>query len=201
MSQKKKTKSPAKNKTPRPTKLLEKERRFCLEYMQDPTNQSKAAIKAGYSAKTAYAQASRLLKKVKIREEINRLREKLEDKAILTVDRILQEISRVALIDPATMFNKDTGELLPLSEMPEDTRRAVASLEVDDLYEFDDEDGKKKRVGNLHKIKLWDKVKGLELAGRHFKMFTDKLEIDDSVQLAERLQGARERSGLAKKQK
>ena len=50
---------------------------FCREYVIDVTNQAAAAVRAGYSAKTAAQQASRLLKNVNVKERIAELQQEV----------------------------------------------------------------------------------------------------------------------------
>ena len=71
--------------------MTEKQKRFCLEYIKD-LNATAAALRAGYSAKTAYSQGQRLLKKVEAQKEIQRLMDNRAKKAIVTAENILESI-------------------------------------------------------------------------------------------------------------
>lgn len=191
-------------------KLNEQMRLFCRELIQHPEDQKGAAVRAFYSAKTAGEQASRLLRNVAVQKELNRLRKNAEEKAEWNAADILKEIARVAFLDPAGAFNKD-GSLKPIHEMPEDVRRAVAGVDVVEMaggMQINLKPGKAAKPGEqlktegelkhvamyTKKIRFVSKMDALQLAGRHFKMFTDKMQIENVDELAERLQAARKRA-------
>ena len=83
---------------------------------------------------------------------------------------ILEELARIAFLDLGECYDED-GYLLPLSEMGEDARRALAAIESVQLPSKDD--GDLPRV--LKKIKAESKIKALELLGKHLAMFTEKV--------------------------
>ncbi len=72
-----------------------KRARFVEEYLVD-FNGTQAAIRAGYSARTAYSQASRLLNDVKVQAELERRRRDLIERTELSQDRVLEEVRRLA---------------------------------------------------------------------------------------------------------
>lgn len=191
-------------------KLNEQMRLFCRNLIETPWDQTGAAIRAGYSAKTAYTQASRLLKNVQVREELTRLRGPLEERVVATKARVLEELTHIAFLDPSSMFNEE-GALLPVREMPAHIRRAIASIEVVEnaggaMITVPKPGAKRDPTAPpplVHvpmytkKIKMVGKDRALEMLGRHFKMFTDKVHIDNIDQLADRLARARARARAA----
>jgi phage terminase small subunit len=168
--------------------LTGKERLFAAEYLKDK-NGKQAAIRAGYSPKTAEQQASRLLRKVKVRQAIEKHFSKVEEEAIVKVSDVLLELKRIALTDIGQAFDEN-GNLKPLKDIPEDVRRAIAGIDVDELYEGHGQD--REQVGETKKIRFWDKNRALENLGRYFKLFTDRVEVVDG--LAGRLAEARKRA-------
>lgn len=70
--------------------ITDQQQAFADEYIINPSNQAQAAIKAGYSAKSAYSVASRLLKKVKVQEYIKQRRTMLESNKIATQKEVLE---------------------------------------------------------------------------------------------------------------
>lgn len=88
-----------------------------------------------------------------------------------TIERVLQEYQHIAFLDIAGAFDENGG-LLPIHQMPEDIRRAIAGIEVAELNI--DRDGKG-AVGKLHKIKILDKGKALQDIGKHLGMFIERL--------------------------
>ena len=104
---------------------------FVDEFMID-RNATEAAIRAGYSPKSAASIGSRLLKDVKILAEINKRSAEQSQRLQITSDRIMQEYERLALLDPLDLFNPD-GSMKALKDIPEDARRAIGGLELREL--------------------------------------------------------------------
>lgn len=171
------------------SELEPKQERFCREYLID-LNATQAAIRAGYSEHTAQEQGSRLLSNAKVKEFIDKLKEKRNARLDIKADDVLREVARLAMVDITEAFD-DEGNLKPIKQIPEDVRRAISGIEVEDLFEGHGSD--RERIGTLRKAKFWDKVKTLELLGKHLKLFKDQLEITGTVNIADRLQRARER--------
>lgn len=167
-------------------KLTPQQMLFCREYVID-RNATQAAIRAGYSEKTAPEQGSRLLSYANVRAEVDRLLQGLAKKLDITAERVLNELAKLAFVDIADIYNEDGG-LKQLSEMPEDARRAIVGIEIQE----ERIDGVV--VGQTRKVKLADKKGALVDLGRHLKLFTDKIELDDSSSFTEKLQKARERA-------
>lgn len=72
-----------------------KQRAFAVEYVKD-RNATQAAIRAGYSAKTAYSQAHDLLKKPEIQSLIKELEDAAAERSAITVDRIVERLNKIA---------------------------------------------------------------------------------------------------------
>lgn len=75
--------------------MNDKQRAFAVEYVKD-RNATQAAIRAGYSAKTAYSQAHELLKKPEIQSLIKELEDAAADRAAITVDKIVARLNKIA---------------------------------------------------------------------------------------------------------
>lgn len=141
--------------------LNPKQQRFVVEYLKSG-NASEAARQAGYSVKNADVVGPRLLGTVGIREAIAAAGKK----AGVTPELVLGELLRIARVDIADAF-EDDGRLKKLSEMSEDTRRAISGIDIENATE---------RRGTIHKLRFWDKPRALELLGKNLKLFTDKVE-------------------------
>lgn len=114
----------------------------------------------------------------------------LETRRQQMTDSVLGELRRLAAADISLAFNED-GSPKALHEIPEDVRRCISAVEVEEMFEGKGE--ARVQVGLLHKFKLWDKGAALERLGKHLKLFTDKLEVDAAPELAEALAKARAR--------
>jgi phage terminase small subunit len=154
------------------TKLSPKEQLFVEEYLKD-LHQGNAYLRAGYRAKRSSAStgAHILMCKPKIKAAIEAAKAERSRRNEITADRILQEMARLAFLDIGKAFDEG-GNLKPLHEMDEDTRRAISGLEVTALYE----DGE--NVGKVSKIKLADKRAALVDLAKHSGHFDQKVTVE-----------------------
>jgi len=159
--------------------LNEMQARFCREFLVDLVA-TKAAERAGYSPPSAASQACELLKQPKIQDRIAELNAGRMARVQITADMVLQELMRIGTCDIGEAFD-DNGKLLAIRDMPELVRRAVSSVETEELFEGVGKD--RAQVGVVRKIKFWEKTKGLELLGKHLKLFTDRVEHSGTVTL------------------
>jgi phage terminase small subunit len=171
-------------------KLTTRQQRFVEEYMVD-CNATQAAVRAGYAAKTANREGSRLLSNVDIAAAITAARAAQTGRAEVTADRVLREYARLAFLDIRKAFDEH-GNLKPVHELDDDTAAAIAGLEVEEIYEHGQADVSqegqphggslqrsrgKRYAGRLKKVKLSDKKGALDSLAKHLGMFTDKLEM------------------------
>lgn len=178
--------------------LTPKQRLFVAEYLKD-LNATQAAIRAGYSEKTAGAMGHELLKKPEIQEVIAAAADKRAEKLEITAERVLAEIAAMAFYDPADLMvecDPEEGEedsplviegrtILGLRgphdirRLPEKVRRAIVGWGYDRNQNFT--------------VKLADKSKALDQLARHLSLYNDKLELTGVDQLADRLARASKR--------
>ena len=174
-----------------PDRIKQRRTRFIKEYLIDQ-NATRAAIAAGYSEKTAKQQGSRLLTNVDVASQIETENAKINQKLDLTIERTKLEIARLAYYDPNAFWNED-GTAKPIHEIPEDARRAIAGFETAELFTGSGE--KRETAGYIKKFKLADKRGALELAARHLKMLTDRVEVTAGDEIVKRLMAGRKRVG------
>lgn len=156
----------------KPGSLTPKQAAFCAEYLID-LNGCQAAIRAGYSKKTARSVAAENLTKPDIQAEVARLMGDRSRRVEVTADNVLAELLKIAMADIGQAFKED-GSLKTLHDMPEEIRRAIAGVDVFEEFEGRGED--REQIGFTKKVRFWDKTKALEMLGRHLRMFTDKME-------------------------
>jgi len=153
---------------------------FCEEFIVD-FNMTAAAKRAKYSEKTAYSIGSRLLKNVEVQNYIKELLEKRSKRTEITADWVLTELYNHAIADLADYFTicEDTGAIQAKSfdAMPEGKSHLLKSIKEDRAIK-EDAQGDKVTVYDKIQFSLHDKLKALELIGRHLGMFTDKSEVD-----------------------
>lgn len=160
-----------------------KQKRFCNEYLKD-LNGTQAAIRAGYSKKTANEQSTRLLAKVHIQKYLQAKEKKIEEKIDVTVEKIIREYSRIAFFDPRKLFNDDDN-LKQMTELGDEDAAVIGGLDVENLYEGRGKD--RENVGTLKKVKLVDKIRALDSLAKIKGLFVEKVEhsgkitIDDLI--------------------
>jgi phage terminase small subunit len=157
--------------------ITPKQQRFVDEYLVD-LNATQAAIRAGYSKKTANEQGARLLANVSLKKLIADAMSKRSQATQITAERVLQELARVAFFDPRRLLNAD-GSPKPINELDDDTAAVLAGMDVSEEYEGSGED--RRFVGYTKKVKVSDKVAALGLAMRHLGMLNDKLQVGGGV--------------------
>lgn len=132
-------------------KLTEKQRRFVEEYLID-LNATQAAIRAGYSVKTAYSQGQRLLKKVEVQNRIKEIREKIQNENIATI--------------------KDIEEFLSLSMNGKLDEEVVVTVGTGD--------GSSEIQKTRKQISAKDRIKAAELLGKRYGIWTEKVETTEN---------------------
>ena len=138
--------------------LNAKQAMFADEYLID-FNATQAAIRAGYSAKTAAVQGFGLLRKPNIQAIISAKQKELAHKAGITRERIIAEAGRLAFSDIRNIFDKD-GNLKAIHELDDATAAAISGVELVVSGNGDD-------VTMTKKIKLWDKNSALDKLLKH----------------------------------
>ena len=140
---------------------------FVQEYLID-LNATQAAIRAGYSAKTAEQQGYQLLQKPSVQAAIAARQKEREQRTAVAADRVLLEAARLALFDPRKLFNDD-GSPKGIHELDDDTAAAVAGIEV--LEQFEGSGKDRVFVGYLKKYRIADKNSALEKLFRHHGLY------------------------------
>lgn len=151
-------------------KLTPKQKRFVDEYLID-LNATQAAIRAGYSPKTANEQGARLLANVSIAQTLQKAMQDREQRTEITQDRVLQEYARLAFYDPRKLFQPD-GTPKPIEALDDDTAAALAGLEVREEFEGAGEN--RTFVGYTKKYKLANKLGALDSLAKHLGMLDGK---------------------------
>lgn len=129
---------------------------------QNTETQGAAYHQAGFSATgmSAEVNAGKLLNKPEVKARLQWLQQDAGDRNGVTVDRLIQEQACIALLDPANMFD-DAGNLLPIKQIPESTRRAIAGFDVEvkkTKAMFGDEEKKNIEQTTVVKIKFHTKA-------------------------------------------
>lgn len=155
-------------------KLTDKQRRFVDEYLID-LNATQAAIRAGYSAKTADQQGSRMLANVKVQQAIAERMAVRSKRTGVNQDRVVLELAKVAFAKITDIV--DSNGRIKEDASPDD----LACIESIKYKESDNEYG-----GSVEReVKIASKLKALELLGKHLGMWSDKFNV--TVEKSEKL--------------
>lgn len=159
--------------------MTDKQIKFCDEYLID-LNATQAAIRAGYSTKTAGAIGSENLGKPQIRAHIDKAMAQQSKRTGVNADRVIRELAKIGFVNAKKVINFDTATIM--SDASDDDTAAIASVKVKTIPTPDGD-------GVEREIKFADKTKALELLGRHLGMFNDKLNItgEGTVQIVDNL--------------
>ena len=151
-------------------KLTEKQQRFVDEYLID-LNATQAAIRAGYSVKTADVQGSRMLGNVKVQQAIAEAMAERSKRTGVNQDRVVLELAKIAFVKMTDIVDckgriKDTA-----------TDDDLSCIESIKYKESDNEFG-----GSVEReVKISPKLKALELLGKHLGMWNDKLDVNIEI--------------------
>lgn len=143
---------------------------FCREYLID-LNATQAAIRAGYSEKTAKEQATQHLSKLHIKNRIDELKAERNEKVDINAYYVLNRLVQIDQLDVADVID-DNGDLIPVKQWPKTWRTSINAIEVVQMKSSEDV------VAFLKKIKMPDKVKNLELLGKHINVSAFKENYD-----------------------
>ena len=163
-------------------KLKGKQQRFVDEYLID-LNATQAAIRAGYSEKTAKQMGCENLSKPDVQKAINLGKDKRSERTQFDADWLLKRLVAEAEADIADLYEA-SGALKPVHMWPEIWRKGlVGGLDVQQQFTY--EDGHQVPDGVINKIKLSDRVKRLEMIGKHVGVnaFQERvtLGVDDAL--------------------
>lgn len=154
--------------------LTDKQRRFVDEYLVD-LNATQAAIRAGYSEKTARQVGAENLSKPVVSAAITKAQADRSTRTEITADNVLREMAKIGFANMADYMKAtpDGDPYLDFSELTRDQAAALIEVTVDDFKEGRGEDARDiRRV----KFKLADKKGALVDIGKHLGMFVDKHE-------------------------
>jgi phage terminase small subunit len=150
--------------------MTPKQQRFVEEYLVD-LNATQAAIRAGYAPGSADVEGCRLLGNAKVSDAIAALKRERSEKTGIDAAWLLKRLADEVLADVNDLYTED-GRVKPVKDWPLIWRQGlVAGLEVEAIGEG---------VGHLTKVKLSDRIKRLELIGKHIDVQAFREQIAQS---------------------
>lgn len=168
-----------------------RQRQFCEEYLID-LNATQAAIRAGYAERYASTNAHKLLQITAIKAKIDELMAARAKRTEITQDRVLKELAIIAFsnaADYAAVVEEDAyieveGERIKLLD---DDGNVMKCRTVRPVLTADLTEEQKRALSVIKKgrdgfeVKPYDKVRALELLGKHLGMFQDKVEVTGEI--------------------
>lgn len=160
--------------------LTPKQKIFADEYLIDlnATRAYKAAYPKVKKEESARVNGSKLLTNANVAAYIKKRMDERAERTEITQDMVLQELAKLGFFDIRKLFD-DNGKPLDISMIDDDTAACIAGMDVLDAYDGAGED--KEFIGHIKKYKLSDKLKALELIGRHLGMFEDKMKLSGEM--------------------
>ena len=148
--------------------MTKKQKRFVEEYLID-LNATQAAIRAGYSPDSAKEIGSENLTKPDIAKAVDQAIAERSRRTGVNADRVVRELAKIAFVNAGEVVDLDTALLM--DKISDDDMAAIQSVKVKTFGED----------GIEREVKLADKLKALELLGKHLGLFKDKVEINGNV--------------------
>lgn len=148
--------------------MTPKQELFCQEYIID-LNATQAAIRAGYSKKTAFVTGFENLNKPYIQERIAELNKDRAEATGITQKRVLEEYAKIAFFDIRKLYDPE-GNLTKIKDFDDISAGVVSGIKV--LEEFgQDSSGNKVVTGVVKEVKLADKLRALQDLAKHLGIF------------------------------
>ncbi|HAX6944810.1 TPA: terminase small subunit [Escherichia coli] len=176
---------------------------YCQSYIKTPENQTQAAINAGFSPNTAAVKASVMMRDERIQKRIAELMEERNKRMRVSADYVLMRLVEIDQMDVLDILNDDGG-MKPIAEWPKVWRTSLSAMDIATIKttqaslqkENGEADLSVEDVEHiLKKVKWPDKVKNLELIGKHVDVnaFKERLDVNVNVTIADRIAAARKR--------
>lgn len=148
--------------------MNDRQKRFVEEYLID-LNGTQAAIRAGYSPRSANEQAGRLMTNASISHAIAVAQAERSKRTGINQDRVVRELAKVAFADVSRAFNTEDGTIR--TDAPKEDLAAIQQVKMKRM------DGEKGTSYECE-VKLTDKTRALELLGKHLGMWKDKMDVN-----------------------
>lgn len=166
---------------------------YCQSYIKSPENQTQAAIDAGFSPNTAAVKASNMMRDERIQKRIAELMAERNKRLRVSADYVLMRLVEIDQMDVIDILDEEGG-LKPVSQWPKVWRTSLSAMDINRIR-MAGKDGEDDIESTLQKVKWPDKVKNLEMIGKHVDVmaFKERLEVSGTVTIADRMAKARDR--------
>lgn len=166
--------------------MTPKQEAFALAYVE--TGNASEAYRRAYNAenmseRAIAVEASRLLGHPAVSLKVTSLRKAAEERTGITVDRVLNELGRVAFSDirDVVHWHEDGVDLIPSNDITADVAATIREVKVSKTTTRGKDDYEQTR--EQREVKLYDKLRALELIGKHLGVFVERSEVDVNVRV------------------
>lgn len=144
--------------------LTAKQESFCQNYIV--TGNQSTAYRLAYDAESmninsVRVAAAQLYKDPNISIRIQQLQNELYERNKPTIDKLVQTLAGMVEFDPGTMFDEETGSMLPIHEMPLSTRKLISQFDIDEIQL------NQTKIGETKKVRLYNKLDAVEKFMKH----------------------------------
>lgn len=173
--------------------LTAQQEAYCQEYVKTPEDQKGSAVRAGYSERTAAKFASQNMRDQRVIDRIAVLMTERNKRLRVSADYVLQRLVEIDQMDVLDIL-EDDGSLKPVSLWPKVWRTSISAVDINRIS-MAMKESESDIESTLQKVKWPDKVKNLELIGKHVDVnaFKERLEVNVNVSIANRMAAARKR--------
>jgi len=182
--------------------LTDKWQIFADALLSDERQNATQAYLTAYpkvSVKSAGANAEKLLKRTEIQIYIDKAKSERIERTNIDADYVLKRLVEIDEMDVLEILNDD-GSVKKITDWPKCWRVTISGIDISELFDY--QDGKKELAGLLKKIKWPDKVKNLELLGKHTNVqaFKEVIKHEGEIDMLSPLIAARKRIEARNKQ-
>jgi phage terminase small subunit len=149
--------------------LTPRQAAFVAEYLVD-LNATKAAIRSGYSEKTAHSIGHENLSKPEIQQALTAAMQDRAERTQVTQDMVIAELAKIGFSDLRKVMT-DAGALIPVQEWEDDMAGAISSVEIVRRPNGERDENDRPIIEDVVKLRVWDKLNALEKLGKHLGMF------------------------------
>lgn len=152
--------------------LTDMQQRFVDEYLVD-LNAKQAAIRAGYSVRSAHNMGFRQLQKDHVLEAIQKAQQSRSARTQIDADYVLSRLGEIDQLDVADILD-NTGNIKPVMQWPQAWRKSISGVDLQELMVGDTETV-------VRKIKMPDKLRNLDLIGKHVAVQAWKEQVEHDI--------------------
>lgn len=174
--------------------LTARQERFVEEYLID-LNGTQAAIRAGYSPRSANEYAVELLANPSVASAVARAKAERSARVGLSADRVIEELAAVGFARMPDFAAWGDGNGLQLKPSDEVDGRVIAQVTQEEKF-LRAGDGGEQILSRTQSIKLHDKLSALEKLGKHIGLFTDRHDLRHSGSVSISIESLRQAMGI-----